>query len=386
MGMNGAVPYACDLSRVRETPAEPRPETKHSIGASIHARIFRLWVLAALYCGGFTVVFGCSGGSGSDRGSAPPSARADQEVARIWKEFGVCAIPPSADADDEIARIWKEFGVRVHVTYDRESYFPTRWKRAPISVQGIQIEPEGAMQLRRVIPGFLAMYPRVLFANNLRNIYLLKSLSLYGLKYGGTYSRGSIYIASRGEDHGRNDLFLSATMHSEFSSILYRNYDFPTREWSKINESGWRYVGSGKDLLGRPNLLHETEDLLRSGFICAYGQASIEEDVNMYVFSVIHRWRSLNSAAARYKRVKQKLEILTQFYERVNQQVNRSGGDFEFLTQLKDAAVPLLHASEPPLFVASQAGSDLGVKGHAQQISLTRQRSPLHCAADNFFE
>ena len=103
---------------------------------------------------------------------------------------------------------------------------------------------------------------------------------------------------------------------------------FLLQSGAQINDSSWRYFGSGRDFLGRPNLLDETEDLLRSGFICAYGQASLEEDVNMYVLAVIHRWVSLNSAVSRHKRVKQKLEVLRRFYERINQQVNPSG-DFE---------------------------------------------------------
>jgi hypothetical protein len=316
-----------------------------------------VWIFAPLYCGGFMLVFGCSGGSGRDLGAIAPSAEADHQTARIWKEFGVCAIPPSAEADDEISRIWKEFGVRVHVTYDRDSYFPTRWKRAPVSAQGIQIEPDGAMQLKRLIPGFLSMYPRALIANNLRAIYLLKSMNFYGREYAGAYCRGGIYITSRGEDHGWEDLFRSAMMHSEFSSILYRNYGFPTGEWSKINESDWRYFGSGKDFPDRPDLYDETEDLLRKGFICAYGQASVEEDVNMYIFAAIHRWLSLNSAAARHKRVKQKLEVLTRFYERINQQLVPSG-DFEFLVRLKSTTAPPIDGPQPPIYIACQGGAD----------------------------
>ena len=76
------------------------------------------------------------------------------------------------------------------------------------------------------------MYPRALVADNLRSIYLLRTMTLYGLRYGGTYSRGSIYITSRGEDHGCKDLFRSAMIHSEFSSILIKNYGFPAAEWS----------------------------------------------------------------------------------------------------------------------------------------------------------
>jgi hypothetical protein len=336
MAMNGPHRYSYELSRARETHAEPRREVNHPIGTQVYVRIFRSLIFAPLYCGGLTLVCGCSGGSGRD----------------------VSAIPPSAPADQEIARIWKEFGVRVHVKYDPDSYFHTIWKRAPISAHGIQIEPDGAIRITRLIPDFLAMYPRALIADNLSSVYLLKSLSFYGLEYGGTYSGADIYITSHGDGKKHNDLCISALMHSEFSSILYRNYAFPTEEWGKINESGWRYVGSGKDVLGRPNLYDQTEDSLRKGFICAYSEASLEEDVNMYVFAVIYRRFSLIRAAARHKRVKQKLEVLTRFYERISHQLNISG-EFEFLIRLRSTTAPPIQGPAPPLFVVCQGRSDL---------------------------
>ena len=120
----------------------------------------------------------------------------------------------------------------------------------------------------------------------LRSIYLLKSMSAFGVVYGGSYYRKSIYISSGG-DHRAYDMDLLAMMHSEFSSILYRDYGFPAEEWNKINEIGWRYVGSSIDLRDQRGLYVGTEDLLSRGFTCAYGTVSLEEDVNMYVFAVM---------------------------------------------------------------------------------------------------
>ena len=54
------------------------------------------------------------------------------------------AIPPSAEEDPEIRRIWDEFGVRVHVNYDRDSYFSAKLATSTISARGMQIEPSGA--------------------------------------------------------------------------------------------------------------------------------------------------------------------------------------------------------------------------------------------------
>jgi hypothetical protein len=243
----------------------------------------------------------------------------------------------SAELEHEVARIRQDFGVRVHITYDRDKFFPTKWKSAPISAQGSQIRSDGAMQILQTVAAFLSMYPSEVYMNNLHNIYLLNSLTVYGLEYGGTNSRDAIYVVGRGGGNG-GDEFLSATLHAEFSSILFRNYHFPKEEWSRVNDSNWKYAGKGTDLLGQGSLYDQTDDLFRRGFVRVYGQASIEEDVNMYVFSAIYRPSSFGRAASTHKKVRQKLEILIRFYEKLKSQL-RAAGDFDFLTRLKSSIV-----------------------------------------------
>ena len=113
----------------------------------------------------------------------------------------------------------KSWVYRIHVTYDARSYFPPYWKEAPFSGQGSQIDRDEGKRLVRLIPSFLFMYPPELIVKTLRDIYLLKSMSFYGLRYGGTCSPDGIYIASQGDDRACNDALLTAQMHSEFSSI-----------------------------------------------------------------------------------------------------------------------------------------------------------------------
>ena len=77
-------------------------------------------------------------------------------------------------------------------------------------------------------------------------------------------------------------------MHSEFSTILYRRYPFPAKEWTAINGNEWAYLGYGDnhDLMSREDLFERREDLLRKGFLNLYAQASMEEDFNMYVYGL----------------------------------------------------------------------------------------------------
>jgi hypothetical protein len=319
------------LSRDPKSPVRRLTEIRRSMVRLIHVRVFRWSIFASVCCALFAL------GAGRNKGSGPDPN----------------GIRPSVDTDQEIARIRQEFGVRVHVNFDPASYFPARWRSAPVSANGVQIEPAAAIQVKNIIPRFLAMYPRGLIAGNLRNIYLLKSMSFYGSIYWGTYRRDAIYVANSGEDHVDTDLNLLALMHSEFSSILYRNYGFPAEEWSRINESSWRYLGLDKDLLGQPNLFQVTDDLLSKGFTSVYSQASLEEDVNMYVFSVIVSEDSLVLAARTHKRVKQKLELLTRFYDRIDRQIHTSER-FEFLIRLKSVLDPARHVAQPPILIAKE--------------------------------
>jgi hypothetical protein len=128
---------------------------------------------------------------------------------------------PNPNSDPEVAQIWKDYGVSVHLKYDRNDFFCEDWKSPPISAQGTQIEPDEATHVKRLVPRFLAMYPRSLIREHLHSIYFLKTLKIYGRWYAGTYSEATLYIAARRVDFQHDDKFWAAVMHSEFSSILY---------------------------------------------------------------------------------------------------------------------------------------------------------------------
>jgi hypothetical protein len=332
-----------------------------------NVRLLRSLIIGSLFYVGLAFAFGCQPQSEMEAASqatsihtsriGQPFVRADGIVGRQGREGstgadyahfgaesgGLHTVPLSAHSDHEIARIRGEFGVQVHVIYDFESYFPREWREAAYSAQGSQIDVDESMRLIRLIPGFLSMYPAQLIRRNLRDIYLLKAMSFYGLRYGGTNSLDGIYIASRGNEPKCRDERLAGVMHAEFSSILLRNYRFPSEAWSRINDSNWRYAGTIKDLIGRSDLYSHTETLLRQGFISIYGQASVEEDVNMYIECVIEQRSFVTVAAANHKRVRQKLEILTHFFEGIKHQLGFSG-EFELLTRLKSSLNPHLRA------------------------------------------
>lgn len=191
----------------------------------------------------------------------------------------------ATELEESVARIEREFGVRIYYLYDAETFFPY-WRSSPYSARGEPIDVEGALRMLPIIKSFLGKYSKRFIAQNLSRIYLLKRMSFYGREFAGTYLANGIYVANPGWDTG----FVEATLHSEFSSILYNNYEFPVRRWCQVNGENWRYKGYGKDYdcLDDPDLCVRKEELLAEGFLCKYGYISIEEDFNTYIDCLIN--------------------------------------------------------------------------------------------------
>jgi hypothetical protein len=232
---------------------------------------------------------------------------------------------PPADSkpsglEQSVTKIQKTFGVRVHYSYDPVSFFPEKWRRMPVSAEAWQIEYEEAARTIPIIESFLRKYSRDFLLLNLKDVYLVKRMKFIGRPCSGTYSNVGIYIANEGEDKGYSRTFLEGTMHSEFSSILFANYDFPIQQWTGANEKDWKYKGYGKDfdILDHGDLFEHDDDLLEKGFLSRYAQASIEEDFNTYVECFVERPHWLQSVAFQRKRISQKLRICRDFYKEID--------------------------------------------------------------------
>ena len=63
-------------------------------------------------------------------------------------------------------------------------------------------------------------------------------------------------------------------------------------------------------LIGNPRLYSQ-------GFICDYGQVTFEEDVNTYAQYLIAKPKKLDQLTAKYPLIKQKAELLKEFYKAI---------------------------------------------------------------------
>ena len=248
----------------------------------------------------------------------------------------LCSPPPTrADSiSDGVTRIQKRHQVRVHYDYGSEDFFPEKWRKAPISATGSQLDQAEVRRLIPFIEHFLERYPKSVIKKHLKHIYLLSSLRCYGKRYGGTSSNDAIYITSRGARNGFSREFVLGRMYSEFSSILFRSTAFPEREWKALNPLDFKYVGSGQKMLGQANLYSQSEELLQQGFINRYAQSDVENDFNMMTDWLFTRPRRLRELGQLHPRIKAKTELTIKFYRSLDR-------DFEFETSsLDDRMLP----------------------------------------------
>ncbi|OHD88680.1 putative zinc-binding metallopeptidase [Sulfuricurvum sp. RIFCSPLOWO2_12_FULL_43_24] len=217
--------------------------------------------------------------------------------------------------ESQVTQIYHDYGVRVLYQYDRDQYFGMKSKAPPINAQGEQMSDAEILRLLPIIKEFLGFYPKEVIVKNLKVLYLTKELILYGKSFGASYGKTGLYIKNEHKSKKYDKSFLLGTMHSEFSSILMKNYFFSEDVWKGANRGDFEYIGNGKDMLGGGDSYTQTSELLSKGLICKYAQASVEEDFNMIVFWLFTKPNELKVLAKKYPIINSKMWMVIDFYQ-----------------------------------------------------------------------
>jgi len=207
--------------------------------------------------------------------------------------------------------------IAVHYYYDAD-FFPTSWLREPPSCIGVQFDLVEAPRVISDIEEFMSAYDSIFLRQNLTDIYLLNKLKCYGQSYGGTNSISSVYLVVRTQDEGFTDQFLVSMLHSEFSSILMRNYPFPEQEWRLINQDSFVYSENDIQVVEQDTIREQTEDLFEEGFLTRYATTSVENDFNMFVEWLFTRGTELCEIRSRSERINRKAELTIEFYATID--------------------------------------------------------------------
>jgi hypothetical protein len=207
-------------------------------------------------------------------------------------------------------------GVVIRCEVD-DSMFPASWKSSEIGATATPLRKDEVARATRIATAAISLYPTGLLRKNLKAVYFADEITFFGLGYGGTNSRDTVYIADRGAENGFSDAFLARTFHHEFSSILLRNYTsrFDADEWVAANGSAVRYGEGGIAALRNGSTdTNYNEKYHVDGFLNQYATSSIEEDFNTFAEGVFSGDRAFWTLVDRFPKVARKTGLIVDFY------------------------------------------------------------------------
>ena len=202
--------------------------------------------------------------------------------------------------------------------------FPRHWLKAPINANVQRLEREEEKRSKAAVVKALVKYPQQVIQNNLRAVYVLRSLNFYNVGFGATYYENKLYLANDGLLMGYSDLFIEQSFHHEFSSILYFNYkkDFNEWAWKQCNPTGFTYHD---EETGGVAALKNNEDgtdfasyYNAQGFIDQYAQSSLENDINELAQQLFSPDPGFWIMVDKYPPLRKKTRLLIGFYNKID--------------------------------------------------------------------
>lgn len=223
-------------------------------------------------------------------------------------------------------------------------FLPADWIAEPISAATTPVEIASREKARGIIEEALAKYPAPVLERFLSGVYLVGSLDFYNVSYGGTYMANArrvvlVYKPSF------NERGFEQRFHHEFSSLLLKKNEsrFEESRWLSANEPTFVYRAPGiiEEQSGEKSeatrvleaeqkrtggsgssLLRIEAELMEKGFLTAYNQVSLEQDLNetaAHLFTNPDIW----DYCRQYPRVDQKIDVLIDFYRELDSSFDR---------------------------------------------------------------
>jgi hypothetical protein len=212
-----------------------------------------------------------------------------------------------------------DFGVEINFLAD-DKIFPKSWLTEEINAKATSLDTGEYARSKAIIIKALNKYPAEVVRRHLTKIYVVRQLEFYGQSYGGTSSTSEVYVVNDGADMGYTDFWIEQAFHSEFSSILFRNYLFlfDKKKWISYNK-GIHYGQYGVDALkeGKASKVFDLE-LNKKGVLSQYGTASIEEDFNIFAENLFSSSTGFWQIVKTQDRIRQKTEQVIEFYNLID--------------------------------------------------------------------
>lgn len=225
------------------------------------------------------------------------------------------------NVEEKIEEIELQYGI--DIKYDvGDNAIPELWKNPPSNGAATPITRYNLCRYFPVLSRELKKYPANIIRRDLSTIYLLSSLSFYGVQYGGTSIGNSIYLTGGARSEGYTDAYFASLLHHEMSSIFYRTYHFPKEAWSSINPENFFYAKTDNQVLkaiAKGDKLKNNTSLYREGFLSTYGYSTLENDFNLYTEMAFTHPQQLRSLVEKYSRVRQKADLMKSFYMKISE-------------------------------------------------------------------
>ena len=245
----------------------------------------------------------------------------------------------SSEKDKNIFdNIEKQYHVSIHFK-NVQSLLPKQLILPPANAKVIQLSNSDLPHFQDGLLIAFERYPENVISQNVHTIGITKILKFYNLHYGGTYIPSSVEGNKQGNaiyiSKGLNDevpaksLEVAGAFHHEFSSLLMKNYRFPTEKWLKTNPPNFSYTYKNQD--GGLKAIKENgsqvnisggDDLYKQGFISEYATSSIEEDFNVLSGVCLTYPEWMESLATKHKALQDKLKVWINFYESIDPNFN----------------------------------------------------------------
>ena len=163
---------------------------------------------------------------------------------------------------------------------------------------------------------FLETYPKQFLQKRIEFIGLFEDLTLDDNSVGGLTNGKRIYIHI-GDYGSKTSSFYLMALNHEFSSNIYKSARLSKiYSWDKLSEkyydkSNEFFLKNIKDFdFSRQN----NSKILSQGFVFFYGKTYEENDFNTYAECLFRNDSNLKIYADKYPIIKQKLDLLKQFY------------------------------------------------------------------------
>jgi len=202
-----------------------------------------------------------------------------------------------------------------------DNMFPKHWYGNQINAEAQSLDRTERLRVIFILDKAFEKYPETVLKNELDRVYVLKSLKFYGVSYGGTNSKNTVYLADDGNNPFYTNHFIEGVFHHEFSSVLLRTYANLLDEevWEAINSSHFIYGNGGviAILNGEASVALDTK-LFALGFLTKYSESAIEEDINVFAQNLFNGGHEFWEAVDAHKKIRKKATLLIDFYNHID--------------------------------------------------------------------